>query len=555
MRRIIVIASSMTGVTCATRIKRRLPHEEINVIIPANLPTLPADSPLAKRICLPNLELAATRRIGVIEAMDIMPDLAQSEVVVTSTKGSLPVRYTELVIEVPALARIPRALQGAGNVIATPLQGFTINNHAALTACADQKKPAVVIGTGMHALDAVCLAREYGLAVTWIMVESHKTPWIEPHIDALIQQKFQNDSGPTVTRIALPNLSPDQLSFQLVDAIAQEGSTAPQDRLVHSVTCPDGTCIEGGCYLWADAIMARHPLLREEGFTLDSFGRMAKESAADETVYIIGTGVAPAALSSFPSYAGSEEAANTSANYTVEAIAQTPLPANMLLGTHHISTDSMVLCRSGFSLAEATKAGIAAEHAIVSMSLNTQGRLTLALICRKDTGHIIGVQALGFNMDEATLDGYFGMMLAALSNQTTATQLAMQYIPGIAGALLTRCASILRNKCTTIIQGISPDEFLASAAAGAVFFTLDLRSQTEWQHGHLQEAYNIPFTQLKKRLQDEVPRNTPLVLVCATANHAYNAACMLADLGATDLYVLDGGMDLWPYALVVETKH
>ena len=62
-------------------------------------------------------------------------------------------------------------------------------------------------------------------------------------------------------------------------------------------------------------------------------------------------------------------------------------------------------------------------------------------------------------------------------------------------------------------------------------------------------AYNIPLAQLKKRLQDEVPRFTPLVLVCAAGDEAYAAAARLAGLGATDLYVLDGGMDVWPYSL------
>jgi len=37
------------------------------------------------------------------------------------------------------------------------------------------------------------------------------------------------------------------------------------------------------------------------------------------------------------------------------------------------------------------------------------------------------------------------------------------------------------------------------------------------------------------------------VLVSADGKDAYAVACRLAGLGATSLYVLDGGMRLWPY--------
>ena len=108
---------------------------------------------------------------------------------------------------------------------------------------------------------------------------------------------------------------------------------------------------------------------------------------------------------------------------------------------------------------------------------------------------------------------------------------------------------MLSNKLAGRYFGITPDEFIASREAGAEFFTLDLRSTPDWRAGHVPDAYNIPHTQLRKRLQDEVPRFTPIVLVAATSDAAWSVACMLGGLGATDLYVLDGGMAFWPHAL------
>jgi hypothetical protein len=51
-------------------------------------------------------------------------------------------------------------------------------------------------------------------------------------------------------------------------------------------------------------------------------------------------------------------------------------------------------------------------------------------------------------------------------------------------------------------------------------------------------------------LQDEVPRFTPLVIVSHNSDIPYSIACYLYGLGAKSLYVLDGGMDLWPYDVV-----
>ena len=119
---------------------------------------------------------------------------------------------------------------------------------------------------------------------------------------------------------------------------------------------------------------------------------------------------------------------------------------------------------------------------------------------------------------------------------------------GATGMALSRCASILRHKLTGQVNGISPDEFMASVDAGAEFFILDVRPQSAWQQAHIEGAHNIPLVQLKKRLQQEVPRHTPLVLVCADGCDSFAAARTLSGLGATDLYVLDGGMNLWPYA-------
>ncbi len=169
------------------------------------------------------------------------------------------------------------------------------------------------------------------------------------------------------------------------------------------------------------------------------------------------------------------------------------------------------------------------------------------LLAARSGGALLGAQVVG--RDAELCAAVVSAASLALRAGMRVADLAQAELPGGAGELLRRAAAVLANKLAGRYFGITADEFIASRETGAEFFTLDLRSAPDWRAGHLPDAYNIPHTQLRKRLQDEVPRFTPIVLVAATSDAAWSVACMLGGLGATDLYVLDGGMAFWPHAL------
>lgn len=182
----------------------------------------------------------------------------------------------------------------------------------------------------------------------------------------------------------------------------------------------------------------------------------------------------------------------------------------------------------------AVRGGLPAGHAV-------------KLLAAKAGGALLGAQVVG--RDAELCAAVVSVASLALRAGMRVADLAQAELPGAAGELLRRAAAVLSNKLAGRYFGITSDEFIASREAGAEFFTLDLRSLPDWRAGHVPGAYNIPHTQLRKRLQDEVPRFTPIVLVGTTSDAAWSVACMLGGLGATDLYVLDGGMAFWPHAL------
>ncbi|MDL2207870.1 FAD-dependent oxidoreductase [Desulfovibrio sp. OttesenSCG-928-F20] len=557
MRRIIIIAAGPAGIACATRIKRRLYEHEINVIIPSAVTAKERfDGPAGRRFAalLPDVDALALREIGVLETDDLMPDLEAKEITVGSSRGRLTVRYSDLVLEVPATVRPPHSLRKANNVFVWPMPGFAARPadcDAALAGAAASGEQVVVTGNGAPALEAALLALEAGAKVHWLRTAQAESPALEEQLLGVAIQAL----GPNLTVSALPGTAAEELIFHL---------DADGKKLVGLGLPTDNSRIDCACCIWTAPLMARHPILREEGLVLDKKGRIIiNDPAKCPGLRLMGSGSAlentrlplsDVLLESFP---GGEENADLSAWLAINDITRQADASTLpkALGVRYASGAGIQFRRAGLSMAEAQARNLDCEYACVSLPLEStqsaaeQGLLALSLVCDKDSRALLGAQALGTGLAASETDGLFGLALAGLADGVSVSSLARRSPTGLPGALLQRACAVLVNKLDTIIQGITPEEFLASRAAGAEFFTLDLRSLPDWKQGHVPGAYNIPLAQLKKRIQDEVPRFTPIVTVSASGRDAYVAACRMAGLGAKDLYVLDGGMALWPFKL------
>jgi hydroxyacylglutathione hydrolase len=73
---------------------------------------------------------------------------------------------------------------------------------------------------------------------------------------------------------------------------------------------------------------------------------------------------------------------------------------------------------------------------------------------------------------------------------------------------------------------------------------VDVRSAREWQSGRIAGSVNVPLTRLAERL-DELPRDRPLVVHCASGYRAAIAASMLQAAGFSEVADLVGGLAAW----------
>lgn len=98
---------------------------------------------------------------------------------------------------------------------------------------------------------------------------------------------------------------------------------------------------------------------------------------------------------------------------------------------------------------------------------------------------------------------------------------------------------------STYDQKISPDSLWEKLESNQNFFLLDVREPEEVVETAISTSVNIPLGELydSDRIS-EIPKDKPIVLICASGNRAVIASFALANEGY-DYQILDGGMKGW----------
>lgn len=108
---------------------------------------------------------------------------------------------------------------------------------------------------------------------------------------------------------------------------------------------------------------------------------------------------------------------------------------------------------------------------------------------------------------------------------------------------VTGCSS---NGSTSPQLGI--EEFAAKTVEADVV-VLDVRTPEEFAEGHLANAINIDFQSGNFANEiSKLDKGTTYAVYCRSGNRSGQAVKVMADLGFTDLYDMDGGVIDWAAA-------
>lgn len=177
------------------------------------------------------------------------------------------------------------------------------------------------------------------------------------------------------------------------------------------------------------------------------------------------------------------------------------------------------------------------------------GRIVVKLLAEEGTERVLGVQAVGANVDKR-----IDTVVAALSFGATLEDLAnldIAYAPPFNGPIdnLATAANVLHNKMAGQMRGINPKDFEAMRAKGDYLF-VDVRTPGEVAANRVAgvpRRINIPLDEVRER---ELPcaEDELVITSCQIDLRGYEAEVMLRAKGYKDVRSLEGGMSGWPYA-------
>ena len=95
---------------------------------------------------------------------------------------------------------------------------------------------------------------------------------------------------------------------------------------------------------------------------------------------------------------------------------------------------------------------------------------------------------------------------------------------------------------TNPILMLSTQETESLLEQGAVL--VDVRTLSEYEPDHVPNSLHIPVDELPKRY-NEIGQTHRIIFICQAGGRAYSAAEFMNSIGATDIFVVEGGMSGW----------
>jgi hydroxyacylglutathione hydrolase len=127
-------------------------------------------------------------------------------------------------------------------------------------------------------------------------------------------------------------------------------------------------------------------------------------------------------------------------------------------------------------------------------------------------------------------------------------QLALIGLDRVAGVFRAGAvrAAAARGAALGTVPQMTAEELSRHVAQKDVH-VLDVRSESEWQEGHIPNAIHVPLGYVEDRLA-EIPADRRLVVHCQAGTRSAIAASVLQRAGRTDVVNLIGGLDAWQAA-------
>ena len=167
--------------------------------------------------------------------------------------------------------------------------------------------------------------------------------------------------------------------------------------------------------------------------------------------------------------------------------------------------------------------------------------MALKLLVDPATGEILGAQGIGTEGVDKRIDVIATAMRGGLMAQELA-DLELAYAPpfGSAKDPVNMLGYVAENLLSGLARNVQWHEVKQYRDRG--FEIVDVRARSEFAHGSIPGAINIPVDELRERLEELV--NKDLIITCGVGIRSHTASLLLNELGFNALN-LDGGYQTW----------
>lgn len=169
--------------------------------------------------------------------------------------------------------------------------------------------------------------------------------------------------------------------------------------------------------------------------------------------------------------------------------------------------------------------------------------MSIKVIFEKDTGRILGAQAVGYDGTDKRVDVLATAIRAGMTAEDL-TKLELCYAPpyGSAKDPVNMAGYVIENLMRGLVKNFHWHDVAGLPRDGSVQL-LDTRTPLEYENGHIEGFKNIPLDSLRARLH-ELDKTKPVYVTCQVGLRGYVAARILAQNGF-DAYNLSGGYRLY----------
>lgn len=126
-----------------------------------------------------------------------------------------------------------------------------------------------------------------------------------------------------------------------------------------------------------------------------------------------------------------------------------------------------------------------------------------------------------------------------------AARYAAEILSAYESELPMKTAQQLIAEAKAAISEVTAREVQDALGRGEVLTLIDIREQNEWALGHAEPAQYIGRGVLESQIEAKVPRDSRVVLMCASGNRSALAAVTLREMGYTNVASLAGGFRDW----------